>query len=179
MRMNKQVLRNFIRQKKKAMPPDEVRCRSEALCRKVIASDAYRNAKSIYGYIPFNQEVWLYPLLEQTLHDGKTLALPKCYGSEMRFIVVSDLTRIQQNEKGIPEPAEDAPVASDPHALVIVPGLAFDLHGYRVGYGGGYYDRFLALEPDHPTIGLCFDFQLVDQVPADPYDIPTDIVFSI
>lgn len=179
MSISKQELRQSIREKKRFVSTNEIRRRSDLLCGMVLQSEAYRNAGSLYGYIPFNQEVWLYPLLEQALTDGKTVALPKCYGKEMRFIIVSDLTQIQKNSRGIPEPAADAPVATDPHSLVIVPGIAFDAAGYRIGYGGGYYDRFFAQEPHHPTIGLCFDFQLVEQIPADPYDIPADTVFWI
>ena len=62
---------------------------------------------------------------------------------------------------------------------VNVPGLGFDRQGYRIGYGGGYYDRFLALEPGHPTIALCYDFQLQDVLEPESHDIPVDMVFSI
>ena len=177
--MNKQQLRSAIRDRKKAMSPAQIACRSRQLCDMVRSTDAYKQANTIYGYLPFNQEVDLRALLWEALDEGKQVALPKCYGRDMRFILVQDLSDIRHSAFGVPEPAADGPAAADKAGLVIVPGLVFDRRGYRIGYGGGYYDRFLSLEPGHPTIGLCYDFQLVDQLDPDPYDIPVDIVFSI
>ena len=119
------------------------------------------------------------PILEQALRDGKRVALPKCYGSEMRFIYTDDLTKIGKSSCGVPEPLADKPIAHDETALVLMPGLAFDREGHRMGYGGGYYDRFLAAEPGHPTVALCFDFQIVEQIPTEEYDIPVDLVLSV
>lgn len=177
--MNKRQLRDSVRNRKKAMSAEEISRRSRQLCNLVRNTEAYRQADTIYGYLPFNQEVDLHALLQEALDEGKQVALPKCYGKEMRFILVQDLSRIQHSPFGVPEPVADSPVATDKTGLVIVPGLVFDRRGYRVGYGGGYYDRFLCLEPDHPTIGLCYDFQLMDRLEPDPYDIAVDTVFSI
>lgn len=174
----KQALRAEVRQRKKAMTRSDIAQRSDALCRMVLDSEAYQTAGTIYGYLPFNQEVDLTPLLRQALADGKQVALPKCYGKVMRFILISDLSQVQSSAFGAPEPLADHPLASDPAALVIVPGLVFDRLGYRIGYGGGYYDRFLAEEPNHPTLGLCYDFQLVDRLEAELHDVPVDTVFS-
>ncbi|MGM9590268.1 MAG: 5-formyltetrahydrofolate cyclo-ligase [Faecousia sp.] len=179
MKQNKQAVRSAIRAKKQALDQQEIARRSVLLCQRVLRSPAYQSAHSIYGYVPFNQEVDILPLLHRALADGKQVALPKCDGREMRFLCVSDLTRVQYTARGVPEPADDAPVARDESALVIVPGLAFDCRGYRIGYGGGYYDRFLAKEPGHPTIALCYDFQLLDRLEPDPYDVPVDTIFSI
>ena len=177
--MNKQQLRAAIRARKKAMSPEDTACRSRKPCDLVRETDAYQQANTIYAYLPFNQEVDLSPLLRQALAEGKQVALPKCYGKEMRFILVSDLTHIQYTPFGVPEPSADGPSPTDKNGLVIVPGLVFDRQGYRIGYGGGYYDRFLCQEPDHPTIGLCYDFQLMDRLEPDPHDIAVDTVFSI
>ena len=176
---SKQALRNAVRQQKKVMTPEEIARRSDILCRMVLQTEQYLQASTLYGYLPFNQEVDLMPLLRQAMADGKQVALPKCYGKEMRFILMSDLTQVCPGTIGAPEPVEDSPAASDPAALVIVPGLVFDRSGYRIGYGGGYYDRFLSAEPNHPTIGLCYDFQLTDCLEPEPHDIPVDTVFSL
>ena len=77
---------------------------------------------------------------------------------------------------GIPEPVADGPVADDPTALVLMPGLAFDPQGNRMGYGGGFYDKFLNQEPDHPTVALCYEFQLCESLPVEEYDVPVDLV---
>lgn len=179
MPLSKQELRAAMRARKKAMPPQEIALRSTQLCKLVLQSEAYQTASSVYGYLPFNQEVDLLPLLRQAICDGKQVALPKCCAKELLFIRMQDLSRIQSSAFGAPEPVDDGPVAVDKTALVIVPGLAFDRQGYRVGYGGGYYDRFLSREPGHPTIALCYDFQLVERLEAEPHDIPVGTVFSV
>ena len=77
---------------------------------------------------------------------------------------------------GIPEPVADEPVADDETALVLMPGVAFTKNGDRMGYGGGYYDRFLADEPNHPTVALCYAFQVMETLPTEEFDIPVDLV---
>lgn len=173
---SKQELRAQIRQRKRALSQEEIRQRSQMLCELFLQSDAYRKADTIYGYLPFNQEVNTLPLLQQALLDGKKVALPKCYGKEMRFIYITDLSSVQASPLGAPEPADDTPLARDETALVLVPGLAFDAKGHRLGYGGGFYDRFLAKELNHPTIALCYDFQMVSHLQTDPHDIPVSTV---
>jgi len=177
MNMDKRTLRAAIRQQKRAMTPEDIAEKSAALCAMVLASPEFQAAKTIYGYLPFNQEVDLRPLLQRSLDMGKQVALPKCYGSQMRFILVTDLSCVQPSPFGAPEPTEDEPVARDKDALIIVPGLAFDDLGHRIGYGGGYYDRFLAAEPEHPTMALCYDFQVVSRLEPEEHDIPVQTLF--
>lgn len=174
--MDKAALRKQIREKKRAMTEGEILEASARLGQLFAASEAYRQAKSIYGYLPYNQEVRTVPMLEQALREGKRVAVPKCYGDEMRFIWMEDLSKVEKGYAGIPEPVEDGPVADDETALVLMPGLAFDPEGRRIGYGGGFYDRFLAKEPDHPTLALCYAFQMLPKLETEEFDIPVDCV---
>lgn len=174
--MDKKALRREIREKKRVMTEAEIVSRSEKLGQLFVRTEAYRNAETIYGYLPYNQEVRTVPILEQALRDGKKVAVPKIYGDTMKFLYLDDLTKVEKNDMGIPEPVADTPVAEDKAALVLMPGLAFTEKGDRMGYGGGFYDRFLAEEPDHPTLALCYDFQMVDSLPTEEYDIPVDTV---
>ena len=173
--MNKTELRRMIREKKRAMTPAEIDEKSARLGELFRESEAYRNAKSIYGYLPYNQEVRTTPMLRQAQLDGKRVAVPKCYGDEMRFIWLDDLSRVEKGYANIPEPIDDGPIADDPTALVLMPGLAFDPQGHRIGYGGGFYDKFLAKEM-HPTLALCYDFQMLDHLETEQFDIPVDTV---
>lgn len=174
--MDKAELRRMIREKKRSMPAEEIESRSQLLGEKFLASEHYRNAKTIYGYLPYNQEVRTIPMLERALADGKRVAVPKVYGDEMKFIYMDDLSKIEKGYAGIPEPIADEPVADDPTALVLMPGLAFDPMGHRIGYGGGFYDKFLAAEPEHPTVALCYEFQMLPQLETEEFDIPVDCV---
>ena len=174
--MDKQTLRRQIREKKRAMTEEEIRSAGIRLGELFRQTEAYRLAKSIYGYLPYNQEVRTVPMLEQALRDGKKVAVPKCYGDEMKFIYLDDLTKVAKGYAGIPEPIADEPVAHDETALVLMPGLAFDPQGHRIGYGGGFYDRFLSREPNHPTLALCYDFQMFDHLDTDAHDVPVDAV---
>ncbi len=174
--MDKKELRRRIREQKRAMTPEQIEEASRKLGELFLATELYRNAKTIYGYLPYNQEVRTVPMLEQALSDGKKVAVPKVYGDEMKFIYLTDLTQVETGYSGIPEPIADDPIGDDPTALVLMPGLAFDKEGHRIGYGGGFYDKFLAAEPDHPTIALCYDFQMVPYLPTEEFDIPVDRV---
>ena len=174
--MDKKALRAAIRQQKRAMTEEEIVTKSQKLCELLMETDLYKNAKTFYGYLPYNQEVRTTPMLEQALREGKRIAVPKCYGAEMKFIYLDDLTKVEKGYANIPEPIEDGPIADDPTALVLMPGMAFDREGHRIGYGGGFYDKFLAQEPNHPTVALCYDFQMLPHLETEEYDIPVDLV---
>ena len=174
--MDKQELRRRIREKKRAMTEEDIQSASNRLADLFLATALYQRSNTVYGYLPYNQEVRTIPILEQALRDGKRVAVPKIFGNEMKFIYLDDLSKVEKGYSGIPEPVEDAPVADDPNALVLMPGLAFDRQGHRIGYGGGFYDKFLANEPEHPTIALCYEFQLLDVLETEEYDIPVDQV---
>lgn len=174
--MDKKELRRQIREQKRAMTEAEIVSASERLGELFLNCAQYREAKTIYGYLPYNQEVRTVPMLEQAMKDGKRVAVPKCYGEEMRFIYMDDLTKVEKGYANIPEPIADEPVAEDKTALVLMPGMAFTKDGKRMGYGGGFYDKFLAAEPEHPTVALCYAFQMVEDLPTEDYDIPVDCV---
>ena len=174
--MDKKTLRASIRAQKRAMTEEMIVEKSEKLGQLFRNSESYQKANSIYGYLPYNQEVRTVAMLEQAIRDGKRVAVPKCYGEEMRFIWMDDLSQVEKGYAGIPEPVADGPVADDETALVLMPGLAFDPQGHRIGYGGGFYDRFLAAEPGHPTLALCYDFQMLPHLETEEFDIPVDAV---
>lgn len=174
--MDKKQLRAMIRTQKQAMTPQQIQDKSARLCEMFLQTEQYKQAKTVYGYLPYNQEVRTVALLQQALNDGKQVAVPKVYGDEMRFIYISDFDSLEKSDMGIPEPVADEPIANDPKALVLMPGVAFDKAGHRIGYGGGYYDKFLAAEPDHPTVALCYDFQVLPKIETEEFDIPVDLV---
>ena len=174
--MDKKTLRSEIRAKKRAMTAQEIEEKSAALAKAFYETPEYKEAKTIYGYLPYNQEVRTTRMLSRALADGQRVAVPKVYGDTMKFIRLSYLTQVAKGYAGIPEPVADGPVAADPTALVLMPGLAFDPEGHRLGYGGGFYDKFLAREPEHPTVALYYDFQMLPELETEEFDIPVDTV---
>lgn len=174
--MDKRELRRAIAAQKRAMGEEEIDRYSRELSEKLFAHPLYQKAPSLYAYLSYNQEVRTAAILRRCLADGKRLAVPKVYGEEMKFLWLEDLEAAAPGAYGIPEPIADGPVADDPAALVLMPGLAFDRQGGRMGYGGGFYDKYLSQHPGHPTIALCYGFQLLDHVEMEPHDIPVDAV---
>ena len=177
--MDKQALRRAIGEKKRALSADEIELRSARLAERLFETAAYRRAKSLYAYVAFNQEVRTRPIIERAWANGKRVAVPKIVDGEMRFVWLDGFDALApQGAFGIPEPIEDEPVADDDSALVLVPGLAFDARGHRLGYGGGYYDRWLAEHPGHPTVALCYGFQRVERIEAEAHDVAVDDIIS-
>ena len=174
--LDKKALRREIGAKKRAMSAEEIERASARLAEKFFQTELYRQAKAIYGYLSYNQEVRTEPILRRAQADGKRVAVPKVYGDEMRFLWLDDLQQVAPGAYGIPEPIADGPVAMDETALVLMPGLAFDPEGHRLGYGGGFYDRYLAAQPNHPLVALCYSFQLLDHLETEAHDVPVDLV---
>lgn len=176
--MDKKALRREIGEKKRAMSAAEIEQASVRLANKFFETELYQKAQAIYAYLSYNQEVRTEGIIRRALLDGKRVAVPKVYGEEMRFLWIEDLDHIAPGTYNIPEPIADAPVAEDSTALVLMPGLAFDPQGHRLGYGGGFYDRYLSEQPNHPLVALCYGFQMLDHLDTESHDIPVDLVIS-
>ena len=177
--MDKKALRREMGMKKRALAEEELEEKSARLAWKLYATEQYREAKSLYAYVSFNQEVRTAPIIARAWADGKRVAVPKVLGNDLAFIWIASFDDLApQGAFGIPEPVADGPVADDAEALLLMPGLAFDVEGNRVGYGGGYYDRFLAAQPHHPTVALCYGFQLLPRLEVEAHDIPVDLVLT-
>ena len=176
--MDKKALRRAIGEKKRAMTVAQIMESSARLANRLFQTEQYRLANSLYAYLSFNQEVRTAPIIERAWSDGKRVAVPKVIGKEMVFIWLNSFDQLADGYYGIPEPAENGPIADDTSALVLMPGLAFDPQGHRVGYGGGFYDRFLEREPDHPLVALCFGFQMFEHLDVEAHDVPVDLVIA-
>ena len=135
-------------------------------------------ATSLARYRCTNQPSRPGQLLQHAQTDGKRVAVPKVFGDEMRFLWLDDLSAVAPGAYNIPEPVADTPVADDETALVLMPGLAVDPDGHRCGYGGGFYDKYLAAHRQHVTLALCYDFQMFAHLDVDDYDIPVQYVLS-
>lgn len=133
----------------------------------------------VYAYCSLPDEVNTRQLLDELLALGKTVLLPKVVGAgSMTWHRYVGRQSLREGAFGIMEPASEAcdVVAPPRRRCVLVPGVAFDAAGHRLGRGRGYYDRFLSAHPDIYKIGVCFGFQKVEAVPVDAHDVPVDEV---
>ncbi len=174
---SKEVLRSLIRQRRSLLTEEEWKRKSKKVTEQLKrVLNLYPHAESFLFYYPVNREPEITPLAEELLKAGKSVAFPKVSGKEMLPVEVASLEELSRGKFGIPEPPLDFRRVLKSADVVFVPGLAFDRFGFRVGYGGGYYDRFLKSFPVKVKVGVCFSFQLFERVPHDPFDVPVDYI---
>ena len=152
-------------------------------CARIVAMDAFRHASTIMLYMPLATELDVTPLAIRAFQFAKAVCVPhvNVERGDMHAAEVSsfDDAAMEIGELGIRAPRDGRPVLPDLIDLVVVPGLAFDAAGYRLGRGKGYYDRFLPrLRRTATTVGIGFDLQIVDEVPVDEGDVQLDVVVT-
>ena len=172
----KTQLRTILLRRLKQQKEDDRRRRSEAIRRKVFRLTAFRRAKTVCCYVALPYEVQTWRMIEEMLSRGKRVVVPVMQPRTKR-LRLSDVrnpaTELARSAFGVLEPIRTAlrAVRVRDVDLVLVPGLAFDRHGHRLGHGQGYFDRFLSRVPrTTPTVGLAFRFQLLDRLPTTPHD---------
>ena len=177
----KPALRTRLRAELKALAAEARAATSAEICARVRASVAWREARTVLLFFPLPSEPDIFPLLTDALVSGKPLALPRFNATTHAYepVQISDPAReLVLGPFGVREPAANCPlVAMNRLDLALVPGLGFDARGHRLGRGKGHYDRLLAGFPGR-TVGVAFDFQVLDRVPAEPHDIALDAVIT-
>jgi 5-formyltetrahydrofolate cyclo-ligase len=177
-REKKQQVRNQIRQLLKTQEEEDRLRKSSLILEKLLATPEFQSSKTILFYAAFGGEVETFEMMRRAMALGKQVALPLILKDQRGMIpkLIHNLEEdLENGPYGIRQPRADASggVRTDDLNLVIVPGIAFDRDGHRLGRGAGYYDRFLAKLPrDIPSIGLGFDFQLRDDLPLSEHDVP-------
>jgi 5-formyltetrahydrofolate cyclo-ligase len=180
----KKQLRKEMLQLRSALTASEVATKSKAILNRLLAMEAYRSSGFIMTYLHFRNEVETTMLVQKAMADGKKIVVPVTDTVNRRLIpsLVEHFPEdLEVGTMNILEPKGDALRLCNPLLidLVIVPGLVFDLQGYRIGYGGGFYDRFLPLtKPGVVTVGLAFELQIVERFEHSPYDIPVNYVLT-
>ena len=149
------------------------------MARVLMETQAWQSASRVMAYAAVCGEPDLTPILQAALTEGKALVLPRCEGRRLAACRVTDLSRLQPGAMGIPEPDSSCP-EEDPAAisLLLIPGLAFDRMGRRLGQGGGFYDRYLVRSPESKHIAVAFAEQEVPHVVTEAFDQPMDMVVT-
>jgi len=175
----KAIRKKIIKLRKSLTSLDVMRC-SRAVLEKVFNSEEYKNSSAVYTYFETENEISTHGIMRQAWKDGKTVAVPLCIGQNMEFIKIDSLDSVMPGFKGIYEPFEGE-VADDKNVLMIMPGIAFDHNFNRIGYGGGYYDRYINEHRDvnFTLMAICYDFQIMEEnIDALAHDIPVDIIVT-
>ncbi len=144
-----------------------------------IESDVFKQSEIILSYVSYNGEADTFGIIDKSLSAGKKVAIPYCHEKEMYFYSINSLNDLEVGKYGIltVNPEGRTPLNSFEKALCIVPALSFDVNGNRLGYGGGYYDRFLA-DNNIISIGLCFGNCLCDRLPTEKHDIKVNYILN-
>lgn len=178
--MTKQEIREYIKIKKLSLTAEQIKHDSDLLTQKFISQDFFLNCSVLYAYMTYNQEIITHDIIKHAWKLGKKVAIPKTYNkSYMEFCYIESFDEVTRGYCNIPEPTTDN-IAQDNEALILMPGLAFDNNLNRIGYGGGFYDKYLS---QHNTahylkVALGFDFQLLDSIETNDYDIKMDIIIT-
>jgi len=172
----KAALRRVMLAERDLMEAELKKKSDEALLAKISEILKSRNATTVHTYLPMGSEIDLRPLINSLLKDGITVVAPRSLQKpKLQHLVLQSLQQLDAGPFGTSHPAQSSEYTGS-YDVIIVPGLAFDQSGYRLGYGAGYYDHFLAEHPKAFKIGLCYPFQVIEKVPVETHDIKVDHV---
>ncbi len=164
----KQKVRELLAQKRRIMPVDERTIQSTKILEQIESLPVFQSAKTILLYYPVQNEVDVLPLVKRYKHE-KTILFPVSHRRGMTVHPYAGNAMMHRGKFGIPEPT--TPAYEGTIDLMIVPAVAFDKKGRRLGRGGGYYDRFIKKIKNHTfTLGVAYDFQMIDEVPSARHD---------
>lgn len=177
----KNELRTRIKLLRGDLTEDVKRNHDNKIFKKIIESNEYKSSKIIFIYVSFDKEVDTIKLIKKALEDKKNVLVPKIISLKdgMIAVEISSLQELSMSKYNILEPMLPAEIKHYEIDLCIIPGVAFDVNGGRVGYGGGFYDRFLVkLKKDVSLIALGYKFQILDYVPMEEFDIKISSIIS-
>ena len=180
MSKDKRALRARVLAARDALTFDDVEAKTAAIAERLYELPEYQSAKVVMFYVAWRSEVQTADMIRRTLRGGRVVVAPIVRNNQIWPAVVRDLDALVRGAYGILEPPESADrVAPSIIDTVLVPGAVFDLRGYRLGYGGGYYDRFLRhVRSRAAMVGLAFELQVADEVPVGPHDLPVDMIIT-
>jgi 5-formyltetrahydrofolate cyclo-ligase len=178
--MPKMSLRQPMLAKRRALTETEARSAGLLAQQALIATREFAEARVVGLYAPVHNEVETSEVMDAALASAKIVLFPAVCPGGMEFRRVCDPGMLRRGAFRIPEPDAMCPVHSPGEAdLIVIPGIAFDMSGKRIGYGKGYYDRALhQLEGKGRLVGFCYDFQVVGEIPAEPHDVRMDMIVT-
>jgi len=172
----KEPIRKKFLEKRGKINKEENKEKAEIIKEKLFSLEEYKKAKTVMFYVSFGSEVFTHDMVEEALKD-KTVIVPKIVEFEIVPCRIDNFTELEPGKYRILEPVDCSKEQKNNIDIILVPGIAFDKRGYRIGYGKGYYDRLLK-RLNAKRIALCFDTQIIDKVPDEDHDEKMDIIVS-
>lgn len=179
--MDKKTLRDQMKALRNALTVEQRLLYTDAIVSQVIRSNLYQEFDAICVYQAFRNEVDCEPIMQDAFSKHKKVFVPvtDLTNRQLLFYQVMPDTTWKKGAYQIMEPVIEKPVLLQEKALIFMPGLVFDKQKHRIGYGGGYYDKYLSIHPEHTTVALCYPFQIVNEtIPFEPYDILPDYIYT-
>ncbi len=182
--ISKQDARKLTADFKSKLSPDDISYKSQAILETLTETEVYKSSRQVLAYSSFNREVDTKRLIEVCIRDNKEVYLPIVQGKDMFFVRIDKTSKYIKSKFGIDEPIYDSlldyekTVKTDADCLMIMPGIAFDETLNRVGYGGGYYDRFLKRHEDLKKLAIAFEGQIYDELQHEDFDIRPDFIVT-
>jgi 5-formyltetrahydrofolate cyclo-ligase len=178
--MPKISLRQVMLKKRKQLSAEDCRNAGLHIQRALLESEEYVRAKHLVLYASIHNEVDLYVVMHDAMASGRKVLLPSIYDKGLIFREVTEASALRKGAFGIMEPsASNRTYPPEQADLIVVPGVAFDLQGHRIGYGKGYYDKALhSLEGQGKLVAVCYDFQLVEEIAGEPHDVKVDMIIT-
>lgn len=175
----KKEIRAEVKKRRREASAEQIRKKSDAICEQFLTLSEYKEAKIVFAYMDCKNEVQTKKVIEQCWADGKVVAVPKVFGEIMKYYAITSYEDLENGYFGIQEPKHEQlkeVICED--GLMILPGVAFDENRHRVGYGGGFYDRYLEAHPNMKKIAFAFEFQMFEEVPFEKFDIQPDKIIT-
>ncbi len=176
--MDKNNLREKLLEERKKQEKKDIVKKGNTIKDKLFALEEYKKAKTVMFFVSFGKEVYTHNIVHEALNDKtKRVVVPKVIDFEIVPCHIENCFGMQRSSYGIQEPIEVKKVSMREIDMILVPGIGFDKKGNRIGFGKGYYDNFLK-NISALKIGLCMDFEIIDDIPADEWDVPVNIIIS-
>lgn len=169
------------RQREKLSVPEKTKKDEQLFQNMALLTEEYLRKQpkgTVCCYVSLENEADTRQFLSWTLERGLFLAVPRVRGREMEFCKIASLKALVPGCYGILEPETACAAETPEQGLMLIPGLAFDRAGNRLGYGGGYYDRYLRKNPQFLKAGISYEFQIMDRLPAEEWDVPVDWIVT-
>lgn len=173
----KKQIRQEYKEIRKNLTEEQMQIWSEKICYHLVQWELFLHSKTIYFYYPLGNEVNLLPLAARALKMGKTIAFPKTEGEEIAFYRVRNMEEFKEGAFHVMEPLSTELLTCE-NPLILTPGVVFDNKKNRMGYGKGYYDRYISRFREAIPVGIGYEIQIAQDVPADSMDIPMKYIIT-